>query len=138
MWKLLQNVNLAGTSDPYVKFKCGGRLIYKSRTVFRELNPVWDESFTVPVEDPFQPIQLKVFDYDWGLQVNKLLKYNSLKWIKRTYVEYAISRLYLKSIQNYKAYANLNVFIILYFCVLFLYYAALYIYNYFQQIFAIK
>lgn len=57
-----------GTSDPYVKFKCGGRLMYKSRTVYRDLNPTWDESFTFPIEDPFVPIQIKVFDYDWGLQ----------------------------------------------------------------------
>ncbi|XP_031349348.1 multiple C2 and transmembrane domain-containing protein isoform X3 [Photinus pyralis] len=57
-----------GTSDPYVKFKCGGKLIYKSKTVYRDLNPVWDESFTTPIEDPFVPIQIKVFDYDWGLQ----------------------------------------------------------------------
>lgn len=34
----------------------------------RDLNPIWDETFTVPIEDPFQSIQLKVFDYDWGLQ----------------------------------------------------------------------
>ncbi|VVC87851.1 unnamed protein product, partial [Leptidea sinapis] len=57
-----------GTSDPYVKFKVGGRLLHKSRIVYRDLNPVWDECFTVPIEDPFQPVQLKVFDYDWGLQ----------------------------------------------------------------------
>ncbi|CAF4769687.1 unnamed protein product [Pieris macdunnoughi] len=57
-----------GTSDPYVKFKAGGRLLHKSRIVYRDLNPVWDECFTVPIEDPFQPVQLKVFDYDWGLQ----------------------------------------------------------------------
>ncbi|ENN78073.1 hypothetical protein YQE_05227, partial [Dendroctonus ponderosae] len=57
-----------GLSDPYVKFKVGGRLIYKSRTIYRDLNPVWDESFTVPIEDPFLPISIKVFDYDWGLQ----------------------------------------------------------------------
>ncbi|XP_066262385.1 multiple C2 and transmembrane domain-containing protein isoform X3 [Euwallacea similis] len=57
-----------GLSDPYVKFKIGGRLIYKSRTIYRELNPMWDESFTVPIEDPFLPISIKVFDYDWGLQ----------------------------------------------------------------------
>ncbi|XP_044740729.1 multiple C2 and transmembrane domain-containing protein isoform X2 [Chrysoperla carnea] len=57
-----------GTSDPYVKFKLGGRLVYKSRTVYRELNPLWDESFTIPIEDPFIPLQIKVFDYDWGLQ----------------------------------------------------------------------
>ncbi|XP_055619934.1 multiple C2 and transmembrane domain-containing protein isoform X2 [Toxorhynchites rutilus septentrionalis] len=58
----------SGTSDPYVKFKVGGRLLYKSKTVHKELNPVWDETFIVPVEDPFQPINIKVFDYDWGLQ----------------------------------------------------------------------
>ncbi|XP_026491904.1 multiple C2 and transmembrane domain-containing protein isoform X4 [Vanessa tameamea] len=57
-----------GTSDPYVKFKAAGRLLHKSRIVYRDLNPVWDECFTVPIEDPFQPVQLKVFDYDWGLQ----------------------------------------------------------------------
>ncbi|XP_053619972.1 multiple C2 and transmembrane domain-containing protein isoform X2 [Plodia interpunctella] len=57
-----------GTSDPYVKFKAGGRLLHKSKIVYRDLNPVWDEVFTVPIEDPFQAVQIKVFDYDWGLQ----------------------------------------------------------------------
>ncbi|XP_070165332.1 multiple C2 and transmembrane domain-containing protein isoform X7 [Polyergus mexicanus] len=57
-----------GASDPYVKVKCSGRLLHKSRTVHRDLNPVWDESVTLPVEDPFQPLTIKVFDYDWGLQ----------------------------------------------------------------------
>lgn len=57
-----------GTSDPYVKFKMNGRLLHKSKTVHRDLNPIWDESFSVPIEDPFQVIQIKVFDYDWGLQ----------------------------------------------------------------------
>ncbi|XP_058790491.1 multiple C2 and transmembrane domain-containing protein isoform X2 [Phymastichus coffea] len=57
-----------GFSDPYVKIKCSGRLLHKSRTVYRELNPVWDESISLPIEDPFQPLNFKVFDYDWGLQ----------------------------------------------------------------------
>lgn len=57
-----------GLSDPYVKFKVGGRLLHKSKTIHRELNPIWDEVFVAPVEDPFQPINIKVFDYDWGLQ----------------------------------------------------------------------
>lgn len=38
----------------------GGRLLHKSKTVHRDLNPVWDETFVVPVEDPFQPINIKV------------------------------------------------------------------------------
>lgn len=49
-----------GASDPYVKIKCCGRLLHKSRTVHRELNPVWDESVTLPIEDPFQPLNIKV------------------------------------------------------------------------------
>uniref|UniRef100_T1JFU4 C2 domain-containing protein n=1 Tax=Strigamia maritima TaxID=126957 RepID=T1JFU4_STRMM len=57
-----------GTSDPYVKFKVGGRLVYKSKTINKSLNPEWDERFTLPIEDVFEPIHVKVFDYDWGLQ----------------------------------------------------------------------
>lgn len=57
-----------GLSDPYVKFKVAGRLLHKSRTIHRDLNPIWDEVFVVPIEDPFQPVNVKVFDYDWGLQ----------------------------------------------------------------------
>ena len=58
LWKLFCSVS--GTSDPYVKFKIGGRLLYKSKTIYRELNPVWDESFTLPIEDPFMPVHIKV------------------------------------------------------------------------------
>lgn len=49
-----------GTSDPYVKFKVGARLLYKTKIVYRNLNPVWDEMFTVPIEDPFVPLHIKV------------------------------------------------------------------------------
>lgn len=62
------NGKILGTSDPYVKFKLNGRLLHKSKTVHKDLNPIWDETFTVAIEDPFQSIQIKVFDYDWGLQ----------------------------------------------------------------------
>ncbi|XP_046822715.1 multiple C2 and transmembrane domain-containing protein isoform X2 [Vespa crabro] len=64
----LMAMDRCGASDPYVKIKSAGRLLHKSRTVHRDLNPVWDESVTLPVEDPFQPLTIKVFDYDWGLQ----------------------------------------------------------------------
>ncbi|CAG0922083.1 unnamed protein product [Notodromas monacha] len=57
-----------GTSDPYVKFKIGGKLMYKSKIVYKDLNPYWDEYFTLPVEDAFEPVLIKVFDYDWGFQ----------------------------------------------------------------------
>ncbi|EEB15778.1 conserved hypothetical protein [Pediculus humanus corporis] len=48
-----------GTSDPYVKFKVGGRLLYKSKTIYRDLNPYWDETFTIPIEDAFAPVHIK-------------------------------------------------------------------------------
>ncbi|XP_076373658.1 multiple C2 and transmembrane domain-containing protein 1-like [Tachypleus tridentatus] len=57
-----------GTSDPYVKFKLGGRQLYKSRTIPKTLNPYWDEFFSLPVEDVFQPLYVHVYDYDFGLQ----------------------------------------------------------------------
>ena len=60
-------LNFTGTSDPYVKFKIGGKQYYKSRTVFKNLNPKWDEKFALPIEDPFKPVQVKVFDYDRGV-----------------------------------------------------------------------
>jgi len=52
---------ISGASDPYVKVKCSGRLLHKSRTVHRDLNPIWDESVTLPIEDPFQPLTIKVY-----------------------------------------------------------------------------
>lgn len=56
----LTAMDKSGTSDPYVKFKSGSRLLYKSKTVRKELNPTFDEVFTVPIEDPFEPINVKV------------------------------------------------------------------------------
>ncbi|KAK7459723.1 hypothetical protein BaRGS_00038959, partial [Batillaria attramentaria] len=56
-----------GTSDPYVKFKIGGKQLYKSRTVYKNLNPKWDETFTLAIEDINKPINVKVYDYDRGL-----------------------------------------------------------------------
>lgn len=56
----LTAMDKSGTSDPYVKFKSGSRLLYKSKTVRKELNPVFDEVFTVPIEDPFELINIKV------------------------------------------------------------------------------
>ncbi|RWS28324.1 multiple C2 and transmembrane domain-containing protein 1-like protein [Leptotrombidium deliense] len=57
-----------GTSDPYVKFKIGNKVVYKSRCVQKCLNPQWDETFTVRVDDVFQPLCIKVYDHDFGFQ----------------------------------------------------------------------
>ena len=49
-----------GTSDPYVKFYWKGKQVYKSKTIDKDLNPVWDESFIMAIDDPFVPLEIKV------------------------------------------------------------------------------
>ncbi|XP_037081873.1 multiple C2 and transmembrane domain-containing protein-like isoform X2 [Pollicipes pollicipes] len=63
----LPAMDSSGTSDPYVKFKLGGKVVCKSKIVYKTLNPLWDEWFQIPVDDPFQQLQVKVYDHDWGM-----------------------------------------------------------------------
>lgn len=53
-----------GTSDPYVKFKLDGKTLYKSKVVYKNLNPVWNESFTFPIRSLEQIVFIKVYDRD--------------------------------------------------------------------------
>nr|XP_022334375.1 multiple C2 and transmembrane domain-containing protein 1-like isoform X7 [Crassostrea virginica] len=62
----------SGTSDPYVKFKIGDKQFYKSRTVYKCLNPKWDERFTIPIEDVFKPVSVKCYDYDRGVKDDRM------------------------------------------------------------------
>ncbi|KAJ8414945.1 hypothetical protein AAFF_G00024680 [Aldrovandia affinis] len=57
-----------GTSDPYVKFKMAGKEVFRSRTINKNLNPVWEEKTTLLLDSLREPIYVKVFDYDFGLQ----------------------------------------------------------------------
>ncbi|KAJ8006138.1 hypothetical protein DPEC_G00125130 [Dallia pectoralis] len=57
-----------GTSDPYVKFKISGKEVFRSRTINKNLNPVWDERVSLLVDSLREPLYVKVFDYDFGLQ----------------------------------------------------------------------
>ncbi|XP_075885870.1 multiple C2 and transmembrane domain-containing protein 1 isoform X7 [Nelusetta ayraudi] len=57
-----------GSSDPYVKFKLAGKEVFRSKTIHRNLNPVWDERTTVVLDSLSEPLYVKVFDYDFGLQ----------------------------------------------------------------------
>ncbi|XP_063065903.1 multiple C2 and transmembrane domain-containing protein 1-like isoform X2 [Engraulis encrasicolus] len=56
-----------GTSDPYVKLKLGGKEVYRSKTIHKNLNPVWEERVCLIVEHLLEPLYIKVFDYDFGL-----------------------------------------------------------------------
>ncbi|KAM8777309.1 multiple C2 and transmembrane domain-containing protein 1 isoform 3-T3 [Rhynchonycteris naso] len=57
-----------GTSDPYVKFKIGGKEVFRSKIIYKNLNPVWEEKACILVEHLREPLYVKVFDYDFGLQ----------------------------------------------------------------------
>ncbi|KAG5260989.1 hypothetical protein AALO_G00298740 [Alosa alosa] len=57
-----------GTSDPYVKFKIAGKEVFRSKTIHKNLNPVWDERVSLLVDTLREPLYVKVFDYDFGLQ----------------------------------------------------------------------
>ncbi|XP_040013405.1 multiple C2 and transmembrane domain-containing protein 1 isoform X1 [Xiphias gladius] len=57
-----------GSSDPYVKFKLAGKEVFRSKTIHKNLNPVWDEKTTIIMESLSEPLYVKVFDYDFGLQ----------------------------------------------------------------------
>lgn len=50
--KLREGKNLAvrdlcGSSDPYVKFILNGNTVYKSKIIFKNLNPQWNEEFNI-------------------------------------------------------------------------------------------
>uniref|UniRef100_A0A665W3W1 Multiple C2 and transmembrane domain-containing protein 1-like n=1 Tax=Echeneis naucrates TaxID=173247 RepID=A0A665W3W1_ECHNA len=55
-------------SDPYVKFKLAGKEVFRSKTIHKNLNPVWEEKTTLVVDSLSEPLYVKVFDYDFGLQ----------------------------------------------------------------------
>ena len=73
-----------GTSDPYVKFKIGPKQLYRSRTISKTLNPIWNEHFMALIDDISQPLILKVFDYDFGFQDDYLgtaiIELSSVQW----------------------------------------------------------
>lgn len=54
----------SGSSDPYVKFKYKDTIVYKSSTIFKNLNPVWDEEFQMITDDINAPFRIEVFDFD--------------------------------------------------------------------------
>ncbi|KAM9480936.1 multiple C2 and transmembrane domain-containing protein 2 isoform 2-T6 [Clarias gariepinus] len=54
----------SGTSDPYVKFKIDAKTVYKSKVVYKNLNPVWNECFSILIRDLDQKVYAKVYDRD--------------------------------------------------------------------------
>ncbi|TSS72715.1 Multiple C2 and transmembrane domain-containing protein 2 [Bagarius yarrelli] len=54
----------SGTSDPYVKFQINGKTVYKSKVVYKNLNPAWNECFSIFIRDLEQIVYVKVYDRD--------------------------------------------------------------------------
>jgi len=61
----------SGTSDPYVKVLLRGEEIYKTGTIKKTLNPVWNEKFTIPISERMHN-KLVFQVYDW----NKVQKHD--------------------------------------------------------------
>ncbi|CAF3070826.1 unnamed protein product [Rotaria sp. Silwood2] len=53
-----------GTSDPYVKVYYGTEEKYVTNTVYKNLNPIWNEKLSFFVHDLNIPISFCLFDYD--------------------------------------------------------------------------
>ena len=80
-----------GTSGPYVKFYWRNKQVYKSKTIDKELNPVWDESFILAIDDPFVPLELKVLNNKekfpesfWFIRNFLTKRRNELEWDEKT------------------------------------------------------
>lgn len=50
----------SGSSDPYVKFKLAGKEVFRSKTIHKNLNPVWDEKMTLILDSLSEPLYVKV------------------------------------------------------------------------------
>ncbi|OUM53042.1 hypothetical protein BVG19_g2288 [[Candida] boidinii] len=67
-----------GFSDPLVQVYVNGKLKYKTKTIKKTLNPVWNEETEIEIEErTFSVLRLKVMDWDIGIeQDDKLGEYN--------------------------------------------------------------
>ncbi|PKS06382.1 hypothetical protein jhhlp_007130 [Lomentospora prolificans] len=62
----LQAADSNGKSDPYARFELNGQEVYKTKTIKKTLNPVWNEFFEVSVPSR-TAAKLRVSIWDWDL-----------------------------------------------------------------------
>lgn len=62
--KQLKNADFLGLSDPYVKLKLKDST-QKTKVIMNNLNPEWNETFTMVVNDPeTDSLEISVWDWD--------------------------------------------------------------------------
>lgn len=50
-----------GTTDAFVKFSLGQKVVHKTKTIPKDLNPVWDDSFLIVVPDLSSNLDIKIY-----------------------------------------------------------------------------
>ncbi|KAJ3033983.1 hypothetical protein HDV00_005602 [Rhizophlyctis rosea] len=61
----VEGVDQRGTSDPYCQILLNGNKVYKTKTIKKTVNPVWNEAFTSPVQNRFRStLQIQVRDWN--------------------------------------------------------------------------
>ncbi|KAF8565120.1 hypothetical protein P879_07722 [Paragonimus westermani] len=60
----LPNTNAKGRIDPYIKIKYRGKTIRRTRIIFNNRNPVWDETIYVPINNLEYPLELRIYNRD--------------------------------------------------------------------------
>ncbi|KAJ3389188.1 hypothetical protein HDU84_009095 [Entophlyctis sp. JEL0112] len=94
--KNLKNVELAGTSDPYVAVRLGGVVVGKSKVISSSLNPFWSQTIYIPVmmsslnrkkTDPanIEELEFEIFDQNPATSDKSMGYVHSLnvaRWVK--------------------------------------------------------
>uniref|UniRef100_UPI0031B8B3B2 XYPPX repeat family protein n=1 Tax=Trichomonas vaginalis (strain ATCC PRA-98 / G3) TaxID=412133 RepID=UPI0031B8B3B2 len=62
--KDLPKVDTFGKVDPYVQIQLGNEKC-KTKVIKKSYNPVWNETFSIPVTNPKAPLNITVVDYDF-------------------------------------------------------------------------
>jgi len=69
----LPAVDVTGSSDPYVTIRIGETKVYRTAVIKRTVEPQWNESFEILVDD-LDSVVLHMQVKDWNVaQVNKVL-----------------------------------------------------------------
>ncbi|EXJ87509.1 hypothetical protein A1O3_04469 [Capronia epimyces CBS 606.96] len=69
----LPSADRNGYSDPYCKFRLGGKEVYKTKVQKKTLHPAWNEFFEVPVPSrTAAEFKVDVYDWDFGDKADHL------------------------------------------------------------------